>query len=237
MIFVKKDTAVVISFGPFLDKTDGITLKADGTTITDRDHATTGIFLSPNGGDAAIRHQSVTASVADDYGMMRVTLDTTDTNTLGVLRVAFAKAATYLPVWQDLMVVTANVWDTLFGADLLQADVTQLLGTAWLTPGTAGTPDVNVKTQSNIDFGALQKASIGTAVETQLTAANTELASIPTTTGGMRSMVQFLFEYFRNKKTVTASVETLFKEDASTSLGTASLADDGTTFTRGEMGS
>lgn len=31
------------------------------------------------------------------------------------------------------------------GTIVKQADVTKLLGTAWLTPGTAGTPDVNVK--------------------------------------------------------------------------------------------
>jgi hypothetical protein len=49
-------------------------------------------------------------------------------------------------------------------------------------------------------------------------------------------MIQFLFEFFRNKKTVTASTETLLKEDASTTLGTATLSDDGTTYTRGEMG-
>lgn len=63
-----------------------------------------------------------------------------------------------------------------------------------------------------------------------------ELAAIPTTTSSLRQMVQFVFQYFRNKRTVTASTETLFKEDASTSLGTSTLTDDGTTFTHGEIG-
>ena len=67
------------------------------------------------------------------------------------------------------------------------------------------------------------------------TDASTELASIPTTTGTLRQMIQFLFEYFRNKKTVSATTETLLKEDASTTLGTAALSDNGTTFTKGEM--
>jgi len=65
--------------------------------------------------------------------------------------------------------------------------------------------------------------------------ANTELAAIPTTTGGLREMVQFLFEYFRNKREEIAAAETLYKEDASTPLGSRTLADDGTTFVRGEM--
>jgi len=79
-------------------------------------------------------------------------------------------------------------------------------------------------------------STIGTCTtNTDLGTANTELASVPTTTSSMRQMVQYLFEYFRNKKTVTATTETLLKEDASTSLGTATLSDDGTTFTKGEM--
>ncbi len=64
---------------------------------------------------------------------------------------------------------------------------------------------------------------------------NTELATVPTTVSSLKLMIQFLFEYFRNKKTVTATTETLFKEDASTSLGTATVGKTVTTFTKGEM--
>ncbi|MFZ2937668.1 MAG: hypothetical protein WA066_03065 [Candidatus Omnitrophota bacterium] len=48
----------------------------------------------------------------------------------------------------------------------LQADVnvTQLLGTAWLTPAVAGTPDVNVKTETDHDLTATQKTSVTAAV-------------------------------------------------------------------------
>lgn len=65
--------------------------------------------------------------------------------------------------------------------------------------------------------------------------ANTQLASIPTTTSDLRKQIQFIFQYFRNKRTVTSDTETAFKEDASTSLGTATLSDDGNIFTKGEM--
>lgn len=113
MQFLKQNTACTIMFGPFCDKSDGVTLKTDATTISDIDHASTGIFLSKAGGTAAIRHATVTASVADAYGMMKVTLDATDTNTLGMLDVLFAKAATYLPVHKSFMVVPANVHEIL----------------------------------------------------------------------------------------------------------------------------
>ena len=71
--------------------------------------------------------------------------------------------------------------------------------------------------------------------ERPLAEANVELAAIPTTTSDLREMLQFLFEYFRNKRTATADTETLYKEDASTPLGTSTLSDDGTTFTKGEL--
>ena len=48
--------------------------------------------------------------------------------------------------------------------------------------------------------------------------ANTELASIPTTTSSSRQQNQFTFEYLRNRKRVTATTESLYKEDASTEI-------------------
>ena len=140
---LRQSTSTVLSFGPFLDKTTGVDLEIG--LVSAIDHATTGILLSKNGGALTIRSQAVTASTYDAYGNYRVTLSTTDTNTLGTLRVQFIETATCLPVWQDFMVLPANVWDSLYGADLLQVDVTQLLGTAWATPATAGLTDVNVK--------------------------------------------------------------------------------------------
>src|SRR3989304_4243485 len=118
---LKQSTSVVVSFGPFLDKTDGVTLEVG--LVSAIDHATTGIFLSKNGGALAIRSQAVTASTYDAYGNYRVTLSTTDTNTLGTLRMQFSEAATCLPVWQDFVVVTANVWDSLFSTDILDVSV------------------------------------------------------------------------------------------------------------------
>lgn len=101
--------------------------------------------------------------------------------------------------------------------------------------GTAGkilgtNLDVVVSTRSS-----LSSSDIQTAVDNRLDAAGSELSAVPTTTGSLRQKLNFLFQYFRNKRTVTATTETAFKEDASTSLGTATIADDGTTFTRGEL--
>ena len=67
--------------------------------------------------------------------------------------------------------------------------------------------------------------------------ANTELASVPASTAGLRVMIQFLFEKFRHKSTMTKAtgVELLMKNDGSTTLGTATHSDNGTVVTKGEM--
>lgn len=86
-----------------------------------------------------------------------------------------------------------------------------------------------------VPWNANWDAEVQSEVEDALGAANTELAAVPTTTSSLRTQLQFIFQYFRNKRTATEDTETLFKEDASTSLGTATLSDDGTTRTKGEM--
>ena len=138
-LILRQSTSVVISFGPFLDKTDGVTLEIG--LVTAIDHATTGIFLSKNGGALAIRSQAVTASTYDAYGNYRVTLSTTDTNTVGTLRAQFSEAATCLLVWQDFIVVEEAMYDWLFGTAVP------------LSPTTAGrTLDVSAGGEAGIDW-------------------------------------------------------------------------------------
>lgn len=122
---LKQSTAVVIQFGPFVDKTDGVTLETG--LVSALDHATTGILLSKNGGTLTIRHATVTASTYDAHGNYKVTLDTTDTNTLGKLRVVYTDAATCLPVWRDFEVVPAMIYDSMvLGSDDLDTNVAKI---------------------------------------------------------------------------------------------------------------
>ena len=109
---LKQSTSVVISLGPFLDKTDGVTLETG--LVSALDHASTGILLSKNGGTLTIRHATVTASTYDAHGCYKVTLDTTDTGTLGTLRAIYTDAATCLPVWMDFNILPAAMWNSLY---------------------------------------------------------------------------------------------------------------------------
>lgn len=62
-----------------------------------------------------------------------------------------------------------------------------------------------------------------------------ELSSIPTSTSDLFSKIVGIFQYLFLKRTVTSSQEKLIKADGSTVLGTATLSDDGTTFTKGSI--
>ncbi|MEK9207892.1 MAG: hypothetical protein AAB922_05385 [Patescibacteria group bacterium] len=119
------------------------------------------------------------------------------------------------------------------GGDLLDVNATQWAGGSTATTNIA-VKAILTKTTDISGFNDLSAANVNTEVDAALDEAGTELVSIPSTTGSLRQKINFIFQYFRNRKTVTATTETLFKEDAATSLGTATVSDDGTTFTKEE---
>ncbi len=122
MIFVKQSTAVDVVIGPFVDDTDGKTPET-ALTISQAD-----CQLTKNAG-AVAQKSSATAASHLGGGHYKVPLNTTDTGTLGMLRL-YVNEGGALPVWLDMMVMPANVWDSLFGADALQVDATQIAGAA-----------------------------------------------------------------------------------------------------------
>lgn len=109
--WLKQSTAVDIALGPFLDTGD---LTAEtALTITQAD-----VRLKKNGGAWAQKNQASSAT-HEENGWYEVNLDTTDTNTLGVLVVAVNEAGA-LPVSREFMVVPANVYEAM------------VAGTEWL---------------------------------------------------------------------------------------------------------
>ena len=91
--FLAQNTAVTVRVGPFVDSTDGATIKS-ALTIVQGD-----VFLSKNDGAGAQKSASGTASY-DSKGCYLVSLSTTDTNTLGNLHIDI-QATGALPVWAD----------------------------------------------------------------------------------------------------------------------------------------
>lgn len=118
--WVKQSTSADVPIGPFVDPTDGFTAET-ALTLTQPD-----IRLKKNAGAWAQKNAAQTLS-HEENGYYEVTLDATDTNTLGLLRLAVNESGA-LPVFEDFLVVPANVYDSFFSTDLLQVDATQILG-------------------------------------------------------------------------------------------------------------
>lgn len=121
--WLKQSTTADVVIGPFIDDTDGKTPET-GLSIAQAD-----CQLSKNGG-AAAQKNSATAATHLGGGHYKAPLNTTDTNTLGQLRLWINKSGA-LPVWADFLIVPANVYDSLVGgSDKLQTDAVEVSGDA-----------------------------------------------------------------------------------------------------------
>ena len=123
VMWLRQSTSITIHMGPFLDATDGVTPEEGLASALDA--TTTGIQLSKNGATMADRN-SATVPTHDNAGLYKVHINTSDSGTLGRLRVSYEDPTTCCPVWENYMVVTQQVWDSFFAADLLDVSVTQL---------------------------------------------------------------------------------------------------------------
>lgn len=198
MILLKQSTSVIVSFGPFVDATDGVAYEiglasamADGTT---------GIRIGANGSDLGARTTSTVEYNA--FGMYLVTLDATDTATLGVLRMTFGAPATCRQVTQDYLIVVANVWDSLFSTDKLQVDAAQFAGQT-ITAAAGVTLPASVASPTNITAGTITTvtnltnaptsgdltATMKTSVTTAATAATPIVASVSGAVGSVTADV------------------------------------------------
>jgi hypothetical protein len=122
--FLKQSTTATIKLGPFLDATDAVTAET-ALTIAQAD-----IRLSKEGGDYAQTSNSAGAT-HDELGYYDVPLSTTDTGTVGRLKIAVHESGA-LPVWDEYYVLPAAIYDWLTGgaAPLTAAGVRTAVGMA-----------------------------------------------------------------------------------------------------------
>ncbi len=249
--WLKQSTAVTVKLGPFVDSTDGVSAET-GLTITQAD-----VRLSKNGGDMAQKNDT-TSCTHDELGYYDCPLSTTDTGTLGRLRVMVSESGA-LPVWQDFMVVPAAVYDALFGSAYLPVNVEKWNAVDVPSGQTDGYPMVSLQdgviTDDVLDETALEavvdaildELLAGHAVEGSvgeaLGASAVDLAEVvdaavgevtpgaePTTLGGLVRMI-YNRAYRRNE--LTDSVLRTYGKDAvggsTDPLTSQTVSDDGTT--------
>ncbi len=111
MKILKQSTAgQEINIGPFVDSTDGDTEKT-GLTI-----ANTDVRLKKGTADWAAKNSG--GATAEEHGNYRITLDATDTATVGILEI-FVHVSGALAVFESCYVLEEVVYDALFGASAL----------------------------------------------------------------------------------------------------------------------
>lgn len=176
MRFLRTNTAVIISVGPFYDKTDGVTPET-GLTITNEritlvadtdDNSAPTLVLDNVTGATSGTSNDLNYITGQDNGMMQLELSAANTNRLGRMILTITDAANHVPVFHEFMVMPALVYDTFFassgGATFPAAT---LASTTNITAGTITTA-TNVTTvnglAANVITAAATAADFGTEV-------------------------------------------------------------------------
>lgn len=192
----QSQTATVIC-GPFISTADGYTV-ATSLTIARAD-----TYISKNGASPSSKNET-TSAAHGKFGYYKVFLDGTDTATPGSLDITIYEGG-YLRVRKTVMILPANVYDSLVGGtDTLNVDLTQIQGTAptttsagkvsvgvthWKTTAvathTAGYPVVTVKDgagtgEVNTDSGKVVEVSTLTGHTAQTANHTAAIADVPT---------------------------------------------------------
>lgn len=149
VLWLRQSTAVTVMIGPFVDSTDGNTEETGAIAANE-------VLLSKNGASWAAKNEG-TAPTHNNGGCYTCPLNTTDTGTLGILKVKCHPTG-MLYFHEAYMVVTQQVWDSFCASDLLQVDVRE-------------------KGAAALDFTTTEKASINTQVDDAL---NTAIPGTPT---------------------------------------------------------
>jgi hypothetical protein len=200
MIFLRQSTNTGVLIGPFVDSA---ATALTGLTVSQGD-----VLLSKNAAAAAQKNSAGDATHSTN-GWYLVSLNTTDTATLGSLRLIGVDASA-LPVWHEYMVVTANIYDTMFSTDRLTVDLEEI--------GTG------VITGSAFSAGAVNAAALGITLSTYLDAAISSRASASAFTSTRAGYLDRLNSYVDSSlSTIAANVLTRASASAYTSTRAAYL--------------
>ncbi len=119
MRFLRTNTAVIITVGPFYDKTDGVTIET-GLTITnerltltadtDDGVAPTNILDNVTGATSGTAND-LNYITGNDAGMMQLELSAANVNRVGRMFLSITDAANHVPVFHEFMVLPAYAYD------------------------------------------------------------------------------------------------------------------------------
>lgn len=195
MRFLRSNTAVLVTVGPFYDKTDGVTIETALTITNERitltadtdDNAAPTNILDNVTGATSGTSNDLNYITGNDAGMMQLELSAANTNRVGRMLLSITDAANHVPVFHEFTVLPQAIYDWLIAGTIvpLPANMTQILGTAVSTPATAGILDVNVK---NIDNDAASASGTVTFPNATLASTTNITAGTITTTTNLTNL-------------------------------------------------
>ena len=150
---LRQSTSVIVRIGPFVDVTDGFTPET-GITLGAADEAEA---LRAAGAATLDISAATWAAVAGADGWYDLTLDTTATNTIGVLTIVVQDDSVCLPVFTHFQVIEEASYDTIYAASALPASTTNITGGTITTVTTV----TNQLTAAAIATGVWQDATAG----------------------------------------------------------------------------
>ena len=163
MRFLRQNTAVRITVGPFFDKTDGVTPETSLTVtncmltlMVDDDDGTAANLIIDAAATASGGNNDMVHVTNDDAGFYDLELTAAQTNYVGRAMLAITDAANHCPVFHEFMIVPANVYDSLFGTDKLQVDAVEVSSDSTAADNLEAACDGNTY---NVGGGAIVAAS------------------------------------------------------------------------------
>lgn len=129
MLFLKQSTSETLKIGPYVDSGDGVSPET-GLTINNTD-----ILLSKNG--VSLTSKNSGGGTHDQNGWYTITLDATDTNTVGKLQLS-SYISGALPVFADFIVLEEEIYDMWFNSGIT-AGVMLARSAGEIIPGTVDT--------------------------------------------------------------------------------------------------
>ena len=143
MRFLRRNTATVVTVGPFLDKTDAFTPEI---ALTATNEALTFIVDTDSGGTLVIDTTATGSGVGnndlvhitnDNAGYYNLELTATQTDYVGRASLSIQYLTDHLPVFHEFMIVPANVYDSFFGSSFLLVDIEKINGAVVTGDGNA----------------------------------------------------------------------------------------------------
>jgi hypothetical protein len=231
MRFLRNNTAVIITVGPFYDKTDGVTIET-GLTITneritltadtDAGSAPTNILDNVTGATSGTSND-LNYITGNDAGMMQLELSASDTNRLGRMMLSITDAANHVPVFHEFMVMPALIYDTFFassGGATFPAGT--LASTTNITAGTI-TTTTNLTNLPTIPANWLTAAGTAADFTTEIQAGLATAANLSTVAGYLDTEIAAILAAVDTEvATIITNIDALpTNAELATALGTA----------------